>query len=191
MWGSKHPTPTLTASLQFLCSWKNPGNPAWMCAWQQDQSCLQAGSVISIGVHAQQQWTGLEWRTCWGRYGSYKSWCIWSQKRSQTQLGNGEVMRHIAKLHCTEWYDLSNTYIVSNDMGSVDAVEHSMYICTYHSNKWVHNYNASIHILDIYECNISDLWNSIRYRHQTQASASASAKGTASAMAWPRQCAQP
>jgi len=55
-------------------------------------------------------------------------------------------MIHIAKLHCTEWYNLLNTYIVSNDTGLVDAVEHSMYICTYYSNKWVHQFSKSMNL---------------------------------------------
>jgi len=59
------------------------------------------------------------------------------------------ITKHIGKLYCTKWYDLLNTYIMLSDMGSVDTVKHSMYICTYYSNKWVHCYNASVHILNI------------------------------------------
>ena len=41
---------------------------------------------------------------------------------------------HIPKLHCTEWYDLSNIYTmtVSNVTGLVAAVEHSVYIHMYY-----------------------------------------------------------
>ena len=65
-------------------------------------------------------------------------------------LGLGMVL-HIAMLHYTEWYNLSNTYIVSSDTGLVDIAEHSIYIyiCIYYSNKQVHCYNASIHISDV------------------------------------------
>jgi hypothetical protein len=35
---------------------------------------------------------------------------------------------HIGKLHCTERYNILNTYIVSSDVGSVDGIEVSMYV---------------------------------------------------------------
>ena len=47
---------------------------------------------------------------------------------------------HIGKLHCTEWYNVSNVYIVPNDAGSVDTVEVPMYVCvsTTVSNEAIH-----------------------------------------------------
>jgi len=123
------------------------GRKAGAYGWWQREGDQQGSTMMTVPPHHHCKQLLAGWMGCWG--GDTME-CWGGDKIGVLRWCNGvlthSAMQHIAKLHCTKWYDLSNTYIVSNDTGSVDAIEHSMYICTYYSNKWVHCYSASVHI---------------------------------------------